>query len=512
MYDENTPVVSGKEEGTVTAIENCRRPNLTGVQTNELLSNREDMHNEEARTEIHESVVQMLSQNEGGKGPESEAGHLPDTGKQKRRWRHWTEEDAKRWEEKFVRERKSITQIAADDEVDPKIVSVWLHKLGVDVYAGLHRIDREPPKLTVELSQLLAKGPDEVLKFIDRRVWGVSASPDGLKQLTKFCQFLKLPLEVGVKAVAKGLKIDRSMVGAWTEGTKQPYLVRVANTAVQTTILKEGWKLLPLHLVSGGNEQGPWIQVPVAITDYEDITTVIGQLTPLEVAYQRGSGFGLSRDAIQEMRPALLGYLLAIMVGDAGKAGGQQERFASMNLDVQFTRKRISNARLGDFICLCTNTLGLEMNSIKDKLPSGTTSFSREPSAAYRWSSERSPVLAWMFSVGLGLKWNETTTTHPVNMNWIFNMPFEFGKRFAQGLADSDGCVKKYVVEITSAPNTEFVTKLLHSVGLKSAYSRIENGIALRSVVRAIEAANLPLVNEFTNGYRYQQLMSYKRN
>src|SRR2546425_10959965 len=116
----------------------------------------------------------MSSQDEGGKVNESKKGdHPQDSGKQKRRWRRWTEEDAKRWEEKFVRGRKPISQIAANDEVDPNIVSMWLHRRGVDVYAGLHRVDREPPKLSIELVQLLNKGPDEVLRFLDQRVWGI---------------------------------------------------------------------------------------------------------------------------------------------------------------------------------------------------------------------------------------------------------------------------------------------------------------------------------------------------
>ncbi|MGA2665717.1 MAG: hypothetical protein ABSF83_12330 [Nitrososphaerales archaeon] len=97
-------------------------------------------------------------------------------------------------------------------------------------------------------------------------------------------------------------------------------------------------------------------------------------------------------------------------------------------------------------------------------------------------------------------------------MDWILSTPFSFRKRFAQALADSDGCVKKYVVEITSVPNADFVTNLLHGLKLPSAYTRTEKGTPLRSVVRAIEAADLPIVNEFTRGYRYNQLMKYKRD
>ena len=94
-------------------------------------------------------------------------------------------------------------------------------------------------------------------------------------------------------------------------------------------------------------------------------------------------------------------------------------------------------------------------------------------------------------------------------MDWIFGTSPDFRKRFIQGLADSDGTVRPYVVEITSTPNTELVTRVLHSLGLTSAYGREENGEMLRTVVRNAEAANLPIFNEFTKGYRYQKLMSY---
>jgi hypothetical protein len=96
-------------------------------------------------------------------------------------------------------------------------------------------------------------------------------------------------------------------------------------------------------------------------------------------------------------------------------------------------------------------------------------------------------------------------------MDWTFGMSRDFRKRFIQGLGDSDGTVRPYVVEITSTPNTELVTKLLQSLGLTSAYSRKENGEMLRTVVRNAEAASLPVFNEFTKGYRYQRLMSFTR-
>src|SRR6266849_1367790 len=122
-------------------------------------------------------------------GPESDGAHSQEAAK--RRYRRWTEEDGKRWKESFEN-RKSILEIAAADEVDPKLVSQWLHRLGVELYQGRHRVQQLPLKIPNELVELISQGPDCVLKFLDERVWGLAATESGTEQLTKFCKFLEL--------------------------------------------------------------------------------------------------------------------------------------------------------------------------------------------------------------------------------------------------------------------------------------------------------------------------------
>jgi hypothetical protein len=419
---------------------------------------------------------------------------------------HWNMENTKPWVEMFREKRMPATQIAAEVGADPRSVSTWLKRHGVEIYAGLHRAERDPPKVSPELLRLLGEGPEEVLKLLDGRVWGVHASPSGLVQLTKFCRLVQLPLDTGVVAAKEMLQIDRSMVRAWAEGVKRPYLVGVAEKALQEG-LQQGWKLLPLRIRSGGNEQGSWIQVPVAIQGYGCIPKLLDQLKPLERTYERCSRFGISVEQATQMRTGMLAYLIGMMVGDSAKLGGKLQRFTSSNLSLSFTKKHPDNERLGEFTSMCVNNLGLEMNRIKDGEPSGATKLSREPTGSYRWNSQRSPLLAWIFFVAMGMKTGETTRDNPVRMDWIFNTPFEFRKRFIQGLADSDGCARDYVVEICSVPNADFTTRLLRSLGMTSAYTRKESGRDLRSVVRNKEAALLPIFNEFTGSYRYHHLM-----
>ncbi len=394
---------------------------------------------------------------------------------------------------------------------DPITVSTWLKKHGVDVHKGLHRKMREPPKLSPELKALLGSGPDSVLKFLDERVWGIAASQAGMKQLTKFCRFLGMPLTVGRNETASTLGIDRSMVKAWTDGTKQPYLVRAAGTVLRYEP-RPGWKMLPLHLDSGGNYQGPWIQVPCEIRGSDEIAAVVKQLTPLESTYVRGERFGLSREQLDVMKEELFGYLLGILVGDAGKLGGMQNRFASSNIDLHLTLKKSTNECMGDFVCMCANSLGIKMDRKRDKSPTGRTALAKEPSASYRWTSDRSPLIAWSFNAGLGLKWGECTTLNPLKMEWIFKTTELFRIRFLQGVADSDGSVKPYDVFIASVPNADLVARILQSLGMTTAHVGYEGGKPYHTIVCAREALTLPVFSEFVRSYRYERLFRHLKN
>jgi hypothetical protein len=429
---------------------------------------------------------------------------------EKRRYRRWTQEDADRWRSSFQAGR-SIVDIAAAEQVDPKLVSQRLRRAGVAVYQGRHKVKQRPLKMPAELIELLSQGPDYVLKFLDERVWGLTPTESGIEQLRKFCMFIELYKQgKGVGEIADRAQVHRTTVPEWRKFTSQPYLVRAAHAALRNKISVDE-KLLPLHLDSGGNQQDSWIRVPTRIASFSDVKSVVDQLTPVPRTYEIGLQFGLSESQTQSLRLELFGYLLGMMVGDLTKSGGPLSRFASMNIDLQLTTKHESNENFGDFVCLATSSLGIQMRRIRDKQPTGETLRGEEPAPAFRWSSERSPLLAWMFSVCLGLKWTELTSYNPVRMDWIFESQFGFRKRFVQGVADSDGRVGSYVVEIVSVPNAEFFERLLHTLDLPSAYTRFEYGQPLRTVVRAREAAELPIFNEIAKGYRYELLMTYKR-
>ena len=371
-------------------------------------------------------------------------------------------------------------------------------------------VEQLPLRYSTEFIELIDKGPKYVLDFVRNRVWGIQASSTGEKQLRSFCEFVRLHhLGVGVKEMSRVLSVHRSTISNWRDATDQPYLIRAAYDTLPI-IPPTGWKMMPMHLVSGGSDPLGWIQVPETIRSYNDVLEVINQIQPLEETYLRAALFGLSKGQIREMRPELFAYQLGIMVGDSGKLGGEQPRYSSMNLDLQLTLKHPTNERLGEFVMMCANSIGIQMERKGDKQPTGATAMGEHPSPAYRWTSERSPLLAWMFSVGLGLSWVETTTTHQLRMDWIFDMPRLFRIRFVQGAADSDGCVK-HTIEIASVPNSQFFVNVLQSLGITSAHCGYEKGAPLKTIVSLKQASSLPIFNEFVKSYRYQKLMSRSR-
>lgn len=435
-----------------------------------------------------------------------DGGHSKDTEtKPRHHWRR-NDEDVRGWAELF-QSGITIVHIAERENVSPDTVSQQLHKLGFTITPGHHMVEQLPLKYTPEFIQLIDKGPDAVLEFVKNRVWGIEVSAFGDRQLRSFCKFVRLHHQgVGVMEISKRLSVHRSTVAQWRNGTDYPYLIRAVSDTI-STVPREGWKLIPMHLVSGGSEPSGWIQVPQAIQSYTDRQDIINQIQPLKQTYDHARLFGLAPQQVQKLRADLFAYLLGIMVGDSGKLGGKQHRYASMNLDLQLTLKQPTNERLGGFVIMCSNSLGLEMKRIKDKPPSGQQLLGQNPSPAYRWSTERSPLLAWMFSVCLGLGWNETTTTDSLRMGWIFNMSKTFRVRFVQGAADSDGTTRQYVSDVASAPNAAFFANLLQGLGIRSAYVAYENGLPLRTAMKTVEAAKLPLFNEFVRSYRYQKMM-----
>jgi hypothetical protein len=418
-------------------------------------------------------------------------------------------DDARRWADKH-RNRSSILKIASEEGVDPGTVSAWLRKVGVEVRQGQHFIAQPALEIPNALESFISNGPQEVWDCLKQRVFGLRATRFGLDQLAKYTSFVHFYREgKGVEEIARLLSIHRSTVRLWRKGLDIPHLAKVAVNAMK--IPRVGWQWLPLSISAGGNEFRDWVQVPTTIENYSDLQDVLKQLHSIESAYGGAVTLGLDRNLPDASKLDLFAYLLGFMLGDAGKLFGAQERLVSMNLDLQLSQNEATNLRLGEFVRLCVNSLGIPMERIADKQPSGDTLRSESPMPAFRWCSSRSPLIAWMFAVCLGLDPASRTSYDKVNMRWILKTPRNFRKRFIQGLADSDGSIKGYEFEIASMPNSEFVTELLASLGLPGARTAFEAGMPMRSRLSARVAATLPVFNEWVRGYRYLRLLRFKQ-
>src|SRR5436309_8461327 len=306
----------------------------------------------------------MTSESEEENRPASVWGHSEDT--RRRPYKQYRPEDASRWEASYQK-GNSIVQIAANERANYETVAQWLHRLGVEIKLGRRPVQQLPLGIPRRLVELVGMGHSKILRLVREQVWGLDTTPKGIERLRNFCQFVHLHGKgVGVKELAKTLGVHRSTILKWRQGINQPYLAKVASS-VSGRSLSPGWKLLPLRIASGGNEQKDWIRVPESIHSYNDILAMIHQTRPLEDTYDRAAKFGLSYHRLQRMRPELFAYLLGMMLGDSGKLGGQQQRFNSMNIDLQLTRKKPTNQALGEFVCMCANNLGSAMDQKKDK-------------------------------------------------------------------------------------------------------------------------------------------------
>lgn len=249
-------------------------------------------------------------------------------------YKRTTVEDAKRWANAY-HGGASILRIAEDEGVDPGTISSWLHRLGVGIARGHHVVRQPPLNHLPSVLKLISGDSAKVTEFLRERVWGIQFSETGIRQLVKFHTFIRLHEEgKGVEEISRSIGVHRSTVLQWRKATDEPYLVKLAS-AVLSTQVPEGRMLIPLSIEAGGNGFGNWVVIPRGIKTFEDIEEVVQQLQPLNDASNRAPQFGIATKQLLSMRLESLAYLLGMMLGDAGKRGGVQERFTSMSLDLQ---------------------------------------------------------------------------------------------------------------------------------------------------------------------------------
>lgn len=178
--------------------------------------------------------------------------------------------------------------------------------------------------------------------------------------------------------------------------------------------------------------------VPNSVNDYRDILNVIRQIRPLESVCREAAQFGLEKAIEPETRMLAFAYFLGVMLGDMSKMRSTNKTGDTMSVMLKLSQSHQSNLRFGDFVSVCLGLIGIRVNRIEDH---SEVLSSRYRYNAFRWLSQSSPFLLWIFEQCLGLRQGETTTRDPIRARWLTATPREFRIWFVQGLADSDGYV-----------------------------------------------------------------------
>ena len=280
----------------------------------------------------------------------------------------------------------------------------------------------------------------------------------------------------------------------------RPHLVQMYLISLHLGRPKGGWRWILERTPKPTNPFPQAFLVPEEIRSYQDIEEFIEQFPPIQEDHPALKLFGLSAMWAEANRLELFGFLLGFLIGDAGKYfpeyGRNSRHNATSSLNTNM-KGIASNRRILTYVQLCLDVIGIQSHKI---VPApGTT----------RWTSESSNLLTWMFRVCLGLRSGERTSRNPVKMEWLLDCPREFLRAVLQGIAESDGSVRKngYYAEIASVPNAAFFQRVLSVVGIPS---RIHPKRSPRQVrINLGSAVRLLLFNPIIKSYRFRSLMAH---
>ena len=211
---------------------------------------------------------------------------------------------------------------------------------------------------------------------------------------------------VGMREIARTLKVDRSTIENWRDGGAKPVLMGMylVHRALGTPRKNHLW--LPLKVANNGHLLERWIQVPTQVRGGKDVKDLLSQLKGLPTMHERAEQLQVPPGELNPMN--MLGFLLGVMLGDAGKQHSvhakvaHSHRLPSSGLTLGLTTRFEYNIRFGEYTSLCCNSLGLGMIRIVDTPPDPLRR--RSKWGSYCWRSEISPLIAWIFSNCLGLE------------------------------------------------------------------------------------------------------------
>ena len=364
-----------------------------------------------------------------------------------------------------------------------------------------------PLKFNKRFINAILNQHEKDIKFV-KKFHGVRLTKHDIRRFEEFVKAIKLKIKgSSVSKISKLLNLPKSRIGNWVYKGSLPKLAELlrhfielgdpGNNLQWLSINRSAWRL-----------KGPWIKVPKKIKEYSDVLNVIQQLRPLPKAYDEFKKFNISFEGKEKEK--LFGYLLGILVGDCCKDRSHKSKEFSKRIVLELAKTHKSNLRLGDFVTLCANSLGLRMKREKDR--SRLLKGRKRKYHFFLWKSQLSPLIDWMMKVCLGLEEGQTTTYTPINAKWILKTPKYFRISFIQGIFDSDGWIdlNYHQVGVTSGPNTELIKKLLKTLNINSKESKHpKNPTSL--LIKLNDAFSLPVFNPTVRSYRYNRLNKIKK-
>jgi hypothetical protein len=128
-----------------------------------------------------------------------------------------------------------------------------------------------------------------------------------------------------------------------------------------------------------------------------------------------------------------------------------------------------------------------------------------KPYGFYVWTSQSSPLIDWIFHIGIGLVDGPHTTYEVIHLDWALDAPRDLRVGLIQGISESDGSVSiaSQSVEFWVIPDWDFIIRLLATFGLRGFRNR-EAVSLVKS--QAIESFKVPVFSEHLRTIRYQRL------
>ncbi len=331
--------------------------------------------------------------------------------------------------------------------------------------------------------------------------YGIRVNENDVKNFRNFSKAEKFRKRgMGPSKTSKLLGVPKRRIEHWFYDNSQPIVARLQNyySALGNPGKEKKW--LSISATRGGILTGPWIKVPIKANEFKDIKLAIDQIKPLKETYKRAAEFGIDKNNFEKLRYKLFYYLTGLIVGDGAISRGTGTKRITRRITLGMSKRHQTNERIGRFVVLCSNSIGLRMHRTKDGKPSR-----KNRHHFFRWHSQCSPLVEWISEICFGLKESQNTTYFPIKAEWILKSPEELRIAFLQGIADSDGYVDIGVsqVGLITKSNIELLEKLLDSINVHHTRKYLHYQSLPTAMVSTKDAYELPIFNPHIKSYRW---------